>query len=132
MRIPQFFRSVLLLIGLLGGAAPAATPNQPAVGARAISMGGAFAAVAGDASAAYWNPAALASLQRQELTLTYADRFGLRYLHELKARPYPSVPADYGASWRRAWDDNDVSFNFQMTRGEFLQALEEKGGFVDG
>lgn len=69
---------------------------------------------------------------RQSYLQHYADRFGLRYLHELKARPYPSVPADYGASWRRAWDDNDVSFNFQMTRGEFLQALEEKGGFVDG
>lgn len=69
---------------------------------------------------------------RQEYLQHYADRFGLKYLNELKARSYLSVPADYGASWRRAWDDDDVSFNFQMTRDEFLQALEEKGGFVDG
>ncbi len=69
---------------------------------------------------------------RQSYLQHYADRFGLKYINELKAKPYLSVPADYGASWRRAWDDNDVSFNFQMTRAEFLQALEEKGGFTGG
>jgi glutaconate CoA-transferase subunit A len=69
---------------------------------------------------------------RQAYLQHYADRFGLKYLNELKARPYLSAPADYGATWRRAWDDNDVSFNFQMNRGEFLQALEEKGGFTGG
>ena len=51
------------------------------VGARAIGMGGAFSAVASDASVAHWNPAALASLQRQEIGLAYADRFGLGLNH---------------------------------------------------
>jgi glutaconate CoA-transferase subunit A len=69
---------------------------------------------------------------RQAYLQHYADRFGLKYLDDLKSKPYLSAPADYGATWRRAWDDNDISFNFQMTRGEFLQALEDKGGFVNG
>ena len=69
--------SAFLAVLLLTGAAFAATPKQMSVGARAISMGGAFVAVASDATAAHWNPAALAWLQRQELTFTYADRFGL-------------------------------------------------------
>ena len=69
--------SAFLAVLLLAGAAFAATPKQMSVGARAISMGGAFVAVASDATAVHWNPAAIAWLQRQELTFTYADRFGL-------------------------------------------------------
>ncbi len=69
---------------------------------------------------------------RQEYLQHYADRFGLKYLNELRAKPYTSIPADYGASGRHAWDENGVSFNFQLTREEFMQAMEEKGGFVDG
>ncbi|MDY6795160.1 MAG: hypothetical protein SWK76_07755 [Actinomycetota bacterium] len=69
---------------------------------------------------------------RKEYIQHYCDRLGLKYLKELEARPYPSIPADYGCTGRRAWDENDISFNFQMTYDEFLEALEEKGGFVDG
>jgi len=58
-----------------------AAPRQEMVGARAIGMGGAFSAVASDASVAHWNPAALASLQRQEIGFAYADRFGLGLNH---------------------------------------------------
>jgi hypothetical protein len=58
----------LLLVGAL--AAPAAAQSEPpvrhdsgpqAVGVRAAGMGGAFTAVADDASAAFWNPAGFAS-----------------------------------------------------------------------
>lgn len=45
---------------------------QYGVGARALAMGGAFYAVADDATAAYWNPAGLAYLQRKELTTMQA------------------------------------------------------------
>ncbi len=69
---------------------------------------------------------------RREYLQHYVERFGLRFLQELRAKPYTSIPADYGATGRGAWDENEVSFNFQMTRAEFLRALEEKGGFVDG
>jgi tetratricopeptide (TPR) repeat protein len=62
---------------LLYTAAYAQNAKQVEVGARAIAMGGAFAGLANDATALSWNPAASAWLQRQELGITYADRFGL-------------------------------------------------------
>ena len=75
-------RILLSLLGLLVVAhSSLAAPRQEMVGARAIGMGGAFSAVASDASVAHWNPAALASLQRQEIGLAYADRFGLGLNH---------------------------------------------------
>lgn len=43
------------------------------IGARAMGMGGAFVAVADDATAAYWNPAGLGMLDKRELTLMVID-----------------------------------------------------------
>jgi len=77
---PKLLFSVLLGT-LIGVHSVLAAPRQEMVGARAIGMGGAFSAVASDASVAHWNPAALASLQRQEIGFAYADRFGLGLNH---------------------------------------------------
>jgi long-chain fatty acid transport protein len=41
------------------------------VGSKAISMGGAFRGLADDWSAAYWNPAGLAYLEKSEVSATY-------------------------------------------------------------
>src|SRR5262245_2686027 len=43
------------------------------VGARATGLGESFVAVANDPSAIYWNPAGLASIQRQEVALSHID-----------------------------------------------------------
>jgi len=50
--------------------------NPVGSGARALGMGGAFIAVADDATAASWNPAGLVQLRRPELSLVgaYVDR----------------------------------------------------------
>jgi hypothetical protein len=46
------------------------------VGGRALGLGGAYAALANDASAGYWNPAALARLNYPEFMLMHDERFG--------------------------------------------------------
>lgn len=43
------------------------------IGARAVSLGESFVAVANDPSAIYWNPAGLASMLRQEVQLSHID-----------------------------------------------------------
>ena len=55
--------AVPVLVVLLGAgtAVPARAQAQPPVGVRAAGMGGAFTAVADDASATFWNPAGLAT-----------------------------------------------------------------------
>ena len=43
------------------------------IGARASALGESFVAVANDPTAIYWNPAGLASLQRQEVALSHVE-----------------------------------------------------------
>lgn len=45
-------------------------------GARALGMGGAFAAVADDPTATFWNPAGLSRLSSREIFLMHDERFG--------------------------------------------------------
>jgi hypothetical protein len=45
-------------------------------GARALSLGGAFTAVADDASATFWNPAGLSTITARQLLLMHEERFG--------------------------------------------------------
>ncbi|MFH0924782.1 MAG: outer membrane protein transport protein [bacterium] len=47
----------------------ASSPNPVGSGARAVGMGGAFIAIADDATAASWNPAGLIQLERLEVSL---------------------------------------------------------------
>jgi long-subunit fatty acid transport protein len=48
------------------------SPNPQGSGARAIGMGGAFIAVADDATAASWNPGGLVQLERPEISVVGA------------------------------------------------------------
>lgn len=51
----------------------ASSPNPVGSGARAVGMGGAFIAIADDATAASWNPAGLTQLETPELSLVGAQ-----------------------------------------------------------
>jgi len=57
-------------------------------GARALGMGGAFCAIADDATAAYWNPAGLTGISGQQVELMHSERFGglIRYDYLAYAR----------------------------------------------
>jgi len=63
----------LLLAALDAGAQTAAISLSIPPSARANGMGEAYAAIASDASAAWFNPAGLAFLKRQDVNLTHAQ-----------------------------------------------------------
>jgi len=85
-------RAGLLLLLLATAAAPAAAqvPVETAGGVRALGMGGAFTAVADDASATWWNPAGLSTLLADFVVETGSDRL----------LASPDAPADGRAAWR--------------------------------
>jgi hypothetical protein len=75
--------AVLLFLASLGFAArPAAAAKfagafmESGGGARAMALGGAFTAVADDASATFWNPAGLSTITAPQLLLMHEERFG--------------------------------------------------------
>lgn len=72
------------------------------VGARALGMGGAFVAIANDATAAYWNPAGLASLKQREITIMHASRFSGMVHSNFLNFVYPDKNGSaFGISWLR-------------------------------
>lgn len=83
-------------------------------GARALGMGGAFVAVASDASAMYWNPAGISRLQRSEAIVTHAE-----WLADIKH--------NYGGLVLPLGDYGTLGFNFTaLTMGEMERTTEEQ------
>ncbi|MDP4172383.1 MAG: PorV/PorQ family protein [Bacteroidota bacterium] len=72
------------------------------VGGRANGMGGAYAAVANDVTAGYWNPAALSRLDYPQIALMYSQNFG-----NLVNYNYAAVGIPYGS---------DMSFGLSVIR----------------
>lgn len=60
---------VLVLAAFLAGMTSLPLMAQLGVGAKALGMGGAFTAIADDASAPYWNPAGLAKMRHLSVQL---------------------------------------------------------------
>jgi len=82
MRKITKFVVVTLFLVAFGGAGEAKGPGTTGanflkigVGAKATAMGGAFTALANDATALYWNPAGLAQLKKAEFSATYNSWF---------------------------------------------------------
>lgn len=89
------------------------------VGGRALGLGGAHVALANDATAGYWNPAALARINYPEGIIMHDERFGslINYDFAAVAMPY-GTNASVGLSvlrlgvdgipdTRNAWVDNN-------------------------
>lgn len=71
------------------------------VGGRALGLGGAGTALAGDVTAGYWNPAGLARIMYPEFALMHDERFGnlVNYDYGAVAIPYGMNDSlAYGAS----------------------------------
>ena len=63
-------------------------------GARALGMGGAFAAVAADASTVYWNPAGIAGMEKRQVLLMHAEQFGDLLNYNFGAYVQPTTLVD--------------------------------------
>lgn len=59
-------------------------------GNRALSLGGAYAAVADDASAAVWNPGGLGMVTRRQLQASYTNLFGFGFSEQYASFVMPS------------------------------------------
>jgi len=67
------------------------------VGARATGLGEAFVAVANDPTAIYWNPAGLASIQRQEIAFSHIDwPADIHYEHVVAVLPVRRLGGSVG------------------------------------
>jgi len=93
-----FFRIITSVLIIFITPFPALSGNyageflQIGGGARALGMGGAFIALANDATAGYWNPAGLSQIKKRALSFMHAERLsGLEtydfvgYGHNLKS-----------------------------------------------
>jgi hypothetical protein len=77
------------------------------VGGRALGLGGAYAAVANDVTAAYWNPAGLAWISYPQLTVMHDERFAGLINYDYGAVAWPmGAQATLAASVIRLGVDN--------------------------
>ncbi|HDP36163.1 MAG TPA: hypothetical protein ENN29_13775 [Candidatus Hydrogenedentes bacterium] len=72
------------------------SPNVVGSGARALGMGGAFIAIADDATAASWNPGGLTQLERPELSLVYDFKWNTE---KFSSWSHPEIGGSYDANF---------------------------------
>ncbi len=114
-RAPGAIAAFIALLAALGAprAARATPSSQVPVGPRAIGMGGAFSALADDASALFWNPAGLARVGHQEVTGSYANLYDTGTKDNLVSFVLPLSPdRAAGADWYHSgFDDGVLGFS---------------------
>lgn len=57
----------------------------------------------------------------------YASRFGMGMLDKLRAKSFYSTPANYGAAFTSAWDENGKERSMGLTLPEIEERLAERG-----
>jgi long-subunit fatty acid transport protein len=88
-------------------------------GPRALAMGEAFSGVADDISAIYWNPAGLANLKKNELSIQH-----MLYLFDIQHTNilYGSKLSDkggYGIQWEFLWSPDEIRDTSGNSSGSF-------------
>jgi hypothetical protein len=92
-------------------AAPASATKYAAeflkipVGARAVGLGGAFTAIADDATSTFWNPAGMVYLPYKEAFLQHAEQFGSLVNHNFGGVVFPM----------RSGEDRRSAFGVSLT-----------------
>ncbi len=91
-----------------GGVSPLFTAG---VGARALSLGGAFVALSDDPTAVYWNPAGIDFIQKKSATFFYSSLdFGTSYNFISGVWPTLSFGA-FGLGWARIGTDGVIPYD---------------------
>jgi len=93
-------RALLAMAGLAVTVVPAGATKYAGefmkipVGARAVGMGGAFSAVADDATSPFWNPAGMVYLPYKEAFLEHNEQFGSLENHNFGSTVWPLKGGD--------------------------------------
>jgi hypothetical protein len=113
-------RGLMAALVVVVCASPAAAQMWELVGTRAQGMGGAFVAVADDATATWWNPAGLATGATLSLVWDMADNLAPRH-------PPPEGPASLGDSMGFALTTPALGLSYYRLRISEMQPLSSNG-----
>ncbi len=99
------------------------------VGARALSMGGAYVALGGDATSGYWNPAGLAGINYPELAGMHSRNFGgiVNYDYAGIAAPFRKQSSLGLSMVRLAVDDIPIPALPRPDLPEYITYTDENG-----
>ena len=113
-------RGLMAVLVVAVCASPAAAQMWELVGTRAQGMGGAFVAVADDATATWWNPAGLATGATLSLVWDMADNLAPRDAP-------PQGPASLGETIGFALTTPALGFSYYRLRISEMQPLSSNG-----
>lgn len=115
-------------------------PNTYGIGPRAMGMGGAFTAIADDASAAYWNPAGLSQVNAYEISLSSAPIYFQGNINPDQTNQ--NFPNAFGSPWYASLQlvvpiakDNTLALSFFRPfhpQGSYLDSTYTQTQQVDG
>src|SRR5262245_46424075 len=118
-------RGLLAALVVVVCASPAAAQMWELVGTRAQGMGGAFVAVADDATATWWNPAGLATGATLSLVWDMADNLA-------PTNPRPEGPASLGDTMGFALTTPALGLSYYRLRISDIQHLFYNGAASRG
>jgi hypothetical protein len=113
-------RGLIAAVVVVVCAAPAAAQMYELVGTRAQGMGGAFVAVADDATATWWNPAGLATGATISFVYDHSNNLA-------PADPRPEGPAWLGGTDGFAFTMPALGFSYYTLRMSEMQPLSTNG-----
>ena len=113
-------RGLMAALVVVVCASPASAQMWELVGTRAQGMGGAFVAVADDATATWWNPAGLATGATLSLVWDMADNLAPR-------NPLPQGPASLGETMGFALTTPALGLSYYRLRISEMQPVSSNG-----
>lgn len=130
--------SGLLVLGTLSSSfASGASGGEPGrflsygAGGRPLAMGGAFYAVADDATAAYWNPAGLAMVEKKELVAMYASLFAGTNMGFLAFAQPTSGKGTFGLTYTQLVSDGFEKIAVTQDSAGNITGIQTLGTFSD-